>query len=326
MAEEKVRRKPGRPRKTPIKEPARKQGITKEPSKSEHVVETLYDKPQDFKKLTQYWKSLDAEKILFSFTPHGLVLATRDYKSNNWVRVRYMGDKVTNYYCKVATTFVVLFDNLDCVLQRLDKAYESIAFVLTRAKKDKIMYIVLQNEFEIPESFDIDLCIDPAYAQSFNNIFDEVPYPLEFKLPGKYFKKTIGDLKNFDEHWVIQKDGKSKDGKTNPLMFTFRSVNGQVRGRNIIKDARKNIIADNLKEHELFVVTVLASTLKATSSALLADVVNFKADQDRPLWIWADIGGGAIFVDVIVSIVNYKQREDGEKDGRDGRDVKDQKS
>lgn len=301
--EQPAKRKPGRPRKNPLKEPPKRSGILTEPTNKDNMIELMYDKPQNFKKLSQFWKSITADKIVLSFRPDRVMMFAKSYKEKNVVRTRILGSKVSSYYCPTVMHVVVLFANLDIILQKLDKAYETIAFVITTKHRDKMMHCILQNEFDIPEYYDIDILQDIPFVNQFENVFDEsIPYPLQFKLPGKYFKRTISDVKLFDEQWTI-----TMMGNLGNLMFTFRSVNGQVRARNVPKDVKKVIEVNELKADELFNVSVFAADLKPTSAAQLSEIIHFKAAKDRQLWIWKDLDDGAIFVDVLVDIINYKK-------------------
>lgn len=52
----KTKKKPGPPRKTPIKQPRPRNGITDIPKDDNNYIEFLYDKPLLFKKIWQYFK------------------------------------------------------------------------------------------------------------------------------------------------------------------------------------------------------------------------------------------------------------------------------
>jgi hypothetical protein len=301
--EEKVKRKPGRPRKKPLKEPTKRSGIMESPDSDDNIVEFLYDQPSNFKKICSYWSALNADKIKFVFTQSQLVLYTKDYKETNDVGITCDGAKLNKYYCEKPITIGVAFSNLELVLSKLDKSYETISFVLQRKTQNKTLYCILQNDVNIPEFFEIDIIIDPQdqefiYQQMFQN---QIPYALEFKLPGKYFKKAICDAKQFEKQWTIE-----KFGDTGNLMFTYKSSNGQVKATAVPKNLRDIGLRSSVGPKEIFSVSVYIDTLKPTSSSLLADTINIRASKDRPLWIWADLDEKAIMVNVLIKIVDHR--------------------
>jgi hypothetical protein len=300
-----LKRKPGRPRKKPLKEPPSRKGILDTPSCADNLVEVMYDKPVSFKKLSSFWKSLNAEKIAFIFAPTKLIMYTKNYKESNWVRACMDGAKVVSYYCPHDVGMIVLFANLELIWRKLDKAYETVSFIITKKNNGKVLNIILQNEFNIPEYFEIDVIMDHAYGKLFDGVFDEgIHYPLEFKLSGKYFKKAISDTKDFDDQWTIE-----KYGETGSLMFAYRSINGQVRARNVPKNPKDVITKCDIKQGDIFTVSVFVNNIKPTSANQLADVICFKAAKDKRLLIWADIDEGSIIVDILVDIVDYKKMD-----------------
>ena len=301
--EHKEKRKPGRPPKVKAKEPTGRIGIAEEPSNPRHVVEFLYDKPSNFKKICSYWSSLNADKIKFIFTKESLILYTKDYKETNDVGITCDGNKINRYYCAAPITIGVSFSNLELVLSKLDKSYECISFVLKDATQNKTLHCTLQNDVNMYEYFDIDIVIDATdQTNQYHQMFqDQTPYTLEFKLPGKYFKKAISDAKQFEKQWTIEKFGENGN-----MMFSYKSSNGQVKARIIPKDLKDIDLKSRVVNKEIFSVSVYIDTLRPTSSSQLADVIHIKAERDKPLWIWADLDDKAIMINALIKIVDHR--------------------
>ena len=51
-----IKKKPGRPRKNPIREPKPRNGVVEKPTNENNYIEFLYDKPMVFKKMWGYYK------------------------------------------------------------------------------------------------------------------------------------------------------------------------------------------------------------------------------------------------------------------------------
>lgn len=298
-----AKRKPGRPRKKELKPPAQRQGLLPTPSDPNNIVEVLYDKPINFKKICSYWKLLNADKIKLVFTQTHLILYTKNYKETNDVGITCDGSKLNKFYCPQPMSISVGFSNLELVLNKLDRSYETISFVIQKKTQHKTLHIILHNDVNIPEYFEIELIMDGEnnYGEQLQMFNDPVPYALEFKLPGKYFKKMISDTKQFDKQWTIEKYGDAGN-----LMFTYKSGNGQVKATVVPKSLKDIGLKSMVKLNEIFSVSVYIDTIKPTSSSQLAEVIHIKASKDRPLWIWAELDDKAIMVNVLIQIVDHR--------------------
>lgn len=298
-----VKKGPGRPRKHVLKPPPQKVGLLKEPTTSDNLVELIYDKPGIFKKICSYWSSLNSDKIHFVFTQKNMTLYTKNYKESNTVGINFDGSKMNQYYCPQDLKISVSFANLELIMQKLDKIYESISFVIQKKHQKRRLDIILQNEFNMPEYFKVDIIMDDTTsADTFRDWFtDPVPYALEFKLPGKYFKKMISDTKQFDKQWTIEKYG--VDGN---LTFKYKSGNGQVDATVVPKNTKEMGLKSSVSAKEIFSVSVYVDNIKPTSSAQLADTVLVRAAKDRALWISAELDENAITLNVLINIVDLR--------------------
>lgn len=73
------KKKPGRPRKTPLREPRPRIGIVKEAKDNSNFIEFLYDKPLVFKKIWHYFKLMAVEKIQILFRKDSIILWSEDH-------------------------------------------------------------------------------------------------------------------------------------------------------------------------------------------------------------------------------------------------------
>lgn len=309
--EQPPKRRPGRPRKTPLKEPQQRLGRVEKPVSDNNLIEILYDKPINFKRIGSYWKSLMAEKIKFDFKPDCLQLITSNYKETSDVVITCDGQKMNSYFCPPeGYSIMVSFENLDLILSKLDKSYDSISFVIQKKSQTKL-FIILQNDVNIPEFFEIDLIMNDHIVV--DGIFDILSkpdvYSLEFCLAGKHFKKMINDAKSFDKMWTIQ-----KYGDVGNLVFTYKSANGQVKAKAVPKSLQSVNLKSKVKPKEIFSVSVYIDSIKPTSSNFLADEINIRAAKDKPLWIWAELDDRAIVLNILIDIVDHRTAPPERKD------------
>jgi len=297
------KRKPGRPRKRPFKEPQSRKGIIQPPKESLNIVELIYDTPSNFKKICSYWKALNAEKITFIFDTYNLRLYTSNYKETNDVSITFNGNKMNSYYCERRIEITILFSNLELVLSKLDKTYETITFLISK-KKDNTMHIIIKNDINIYEYTDIDIILDSKPTKVYESIFESSDYMIEFKLTGKYFKKMISDIKGFDKQWTIEKYG--EDGN---FIFKYHSSTNQVRTRLVPFKAEDLELKSTVVKKDIFSVTVFIDNIKPTSSNILSEHLTIRASKDKPLWISANIDKQSIIVICLIKIVDYKNLE-----------------
>lgn len=302
-SKETKKRGPGRPRKTPPKPPPPMRGVLRTPDDPDNIVEWEYSSPATFKKFASYWKSLSAEKVAFIFTPTDLVICVHDYKENTYARHRAIGSRMTSHYSVEPVAVVFLQKDIDLILQKFDKECSSMSMFIRRRNRDRVINFVLATEWEIPEHFEVDVLVDPVFTRSFDGVFDDsVPYPIHLKFPSKYFKKSVADVKSFEDKWAIEHY--NVPGQL--LKLPFRSSNGHVRGSEV--PPKKMILKNDVPEGDHFSVAVYANILKPTSQAVLADDITVRAaDDGRSLWFVADVDSGAIPTDILVKIVDLRR-------------------
>jgi hypothetical protein len=299
------KRGPGRPKKFTPKNSKNTSGLRTEPENKENMIEMCYAGVTNFKKIASFFKNLNADKIHFEFLPTGLNLYTKNFKEQNDARISFRGEEMASYYCQEPFSIDVNFANLEPIFSKLDKIYVMSRIFVETASKHKKIIIVLENEYNIDECFDVEIFMDGKsqqtnYSEPFLQNMDE---QLSFKLPGKYFKKMISDSKQMDKQWTID-----MHGPTGPLLFSYKTENGQVAAKIVPKQSK---IADfeiksSLEPREILSVSVFLDNIKSVSNSSLGDDIYIKASKGKPLRTFARLDGTAVVVDVIVATVNFK--------------------
>ena len=62
----------------------------------------------------------------------------------------------------------------------------------------------MKNDIDIDENHKIELIGEYDHLDSIREKFDDQDYRIKFNLPGKYFKKTISDIKSFSDQLTIR--------------------------------------------------------------------------------------------------------------------------
>jgi hypothetical protein len=295
------KRKPGRPRTTPVKKPLEKMGIIDKPTVANNLIELMYDSPDDIKKIASYGKSLNSERITFMFFKDKAMIYTNNHRETNDVEIVFDGSKMVQYYCEEPKEINVLFVNINTVFQKLDKTYDSVSFVIEKESQNRYLNIKLMNDFNIPEYFEVDVIMDnKSNVTPFRERLLALPPPsLEFKLNGRHFKKMIADTKNFHNEWSIEKFGASGN-----FVFSYKSVNNQVRCTIVPSDLDDISFISRIEENEQFSVSVYVNNMKPTSSNKLGSVINISAWKNKPIFISTTVPSGAITFNVFIKIVD----------------------
>ena len=75
-----VKKRPGRPRKKPLRPPMERIGTAAAPKQPENVVEFIYDKPMIYKKVFALFKAADAKELTFVFDKTEVRVITSDHR------------------------------------------------------------------------------------------------------------------------------------------------------------------------------------------------------------------------------------------------------
>src|SRR5436189_334463 len=91
-------RKPGRPKKIVENKNIPKLGIVKDINDNDIFMELLYDNPQIFKKIIQFFKALSSECLHFIFVPNKAFIWSYDHLKKNKIYITINCDNINKYY------------------------------------------------------------------------------------------------------------------------------------------------------------------------------------------------------------------------------------
>jgi len=293
---------PGRPRKNPPKKEIPRHGIAQEPNDIDDVVEFIYSIPIIMKKIIVFFKNLSAAQIQILFRKEDIIFYALDHHEESKIRVRIDGKKLNHYYCKKEVNIGVNCKELELILNKVDKEYNSIFMMLTKGKTQEHITLFMENEIEIEETHIIDLIgqYKQITADEERDFCDE-DYTVKFKMPGKYFRKLINDIKTIStELSFIQ------DDKREPLELSYISKNKKVRSKHIIKNSKHIKLYSKLSSNDTFRVTVKLDSIKPISSAHIADELVLLVDENRKFMTKALLDNGAIEIKTLTNIIDQR--------------------
>lgn len=295
-----VKKGPGRPRKVPKKDPIPRKGIVAKPTNSEDVIEFLYDTPVILKKLIAFFKSLAAAQIQVLFRTTDIILYAQDHHKKSKIRVRIDAAKLNHYYCKAPLDIGITCKDLELLLNKVDKEYSSIILLSTAGNTKKTLTVVFENDIQIDESHTIDLIENYTKMTDENEFVDE-DYGIQFEWPGKYFKKTINDIKTIStELSITQADSDS------PLTFEYKSANKKIHSYHTVKNKEKIKLKSNLGNSDSFRVDVKVDYIRPISSAQIADEITIMVDETKKLMTKAFIDNKTIEIKTLTDIVDQR--------------------
>lgn len=297
-----VKKGPGRPRKNPKKEPIPRKGIVLKPTKPEYVVEFLYDLPIIIKKIISFLKSIAASQIQIIFRPDDIIIYTTDHLKKSRIRVRIDPSKINHYYCSEVIDIGINCKDLENIMNNIDRDYNSIILLSTTGNTKKNITIVLETEIQIDEIHTIDL-IGQYDVMEDEEEFTNEDYKIKFTLPGKYFRKTINDLKS------IKKLSIQKEDEESPLEFAYISNNKKRKSKHVFNNYDKINFVNNLQEGETFRVDVKIDYLKPISSGNVAEDITIMVDENKKIMTKSFIDGETIEIKTLTTIIDYRMDE-----------------
>jgi hypothetical protein len=272
-----AKKKPGRPRKTPAKEQHPKRGIMLKPTNVNNHAELMCDKTAAFKKIWGFYKLMAVDKNNIVFRKEDILILNRDHHGKNRIWTRIDASKMNYYYCKSELNIVVTCKNLETVMFTIDKTYNMI-FLHSRLDCTQTdIRAVLQNDMEIDETHKIELICDQGIPRDKVDDFSVNDYTISFKLPCKYFKKIITDIKASSNQLTIKQDGKDE-----PLIFEYIGKSKKVKSEYIVNNNKNIDFKSNLKPDETFQISVKIDYIRPISQALLGDITIY-AKEDHPV-------------------------------------------
>jgi hypothetical protein len=292
------KKKPGRPRKTPLQEPLERKGVSNIALNDDNCVEMIYDTPSVFKRIFALFKSMAVKEICMEFKENTIDIITTDHLKKSHIKVVIKCDKINHYYCKEPIKSYLNPKNMEKIIQVLDKKYTSISLVLKTITSRSILNIIFKNDIKIDEYREIDL------IQSSNTLFDisfnTDNYPIKFVLPSKYFKKFINDTSSFSDTLTINKIGLT------PLTFAYTSKDKTVKSKHIVKSPKSIGLVSLISDDDIFSSSIQIDYIKPLSGSLLSDYVSIAADTHKNMIFTIDVDNKTIEILVNTSTVKLK--------------------
>jgi hypothetical protein len=145
-------------------------------------------------------------EIKIEFCQTKVKISGMGHLQKNFINLTIDGNKLTQDYCKHNIVIVVDLKNIDKVIQKIDKSYDSIFIIAKADSYRKNINIVLNDEKQGTREYHTISLIEEITGD-IDNIFNELDYhnyPLTFTLPSKYFKKIINDISKFNNEFTIE--------------------------------------------------------------------------------------------------------------------------
>lgn len=295
--------RPGRPRKNPPRVPKPKNGIVEAPSDGVHFIEFLYDKPLVFKKLWQFFKLMAVDKIQINFTKTAIFMWCHDHHKKSHMRVKINCSEVNHYYCEEDLEIGLLCKNPELVMNTIDKTCNSILFLSTQDNIQKNIQIVLKNDIDFEEVHKIELIGEYDRTEDNEKFMDE-DYAIKFKLPGKYFKKMISDIRSFSDQATIKQDGCDE-----PLTFEYVKHDKKIKSLHVAKNSKSIALQSSLDEDDTFRTSFKVDYVKPISSAVLSEHIEIYADENKPLMFTIQMDDKAVEMKILTDIIDNRNSD-----------------
>jgi hypothetical protein len=299
----KTKRPVGRPKMIkPPPQPVQRSGVIAEPVVSNNVLELVYDEPLNIKKIFNLFKLVDMRDIRMEFKLSGVRISGSGHLKHNFIDLNIDSNKMTQYYCRHNLIMIIDQRNLEKVMQKIDKSYNSILFIAKQDSYMKELNIVLHDEeqgikdynaislLESSSNTDDNLIAGLAYTQ----------YPLSFTLPSKYFKKVISDISKFSQDFTIER----RPGT--PLCFPYDSNSKTIEVLHTFTKPDRFQVQSTLVENDFLSTTVRIEYIQSLANALLSDYVQIYIDREQMTVFKTTLDDGAFTLILAVRIVSYK--------------------
>jgi len=261
---------PGRPRKTPKKEPLLRLGISESPKNEENSVELEYDNPIIFKKLFSMLKLYSTKGVRFNFYPKYAEIIATDHEKKNIIKIIIHGSKLNHYYCEEFISETITRISIDKIFQKIDKSYDLISFVCKkRYKNDKIFIGLNHYNMKVDEEHILEVTKDNSSNDNMDEMFDTSECPIKLKIQAKYFKKIINDASAISNTIKFVKVG------TYPLTIEYDDRNhSKIRSKVIFTDDKIIHLESTIKEEDIFYVSVKTDYIRPFSNPQIGEYIS----------------------------------------------------
>ncbi len=295
-----IKKGPGRPRKIPRKEPIPRKGIS-EPYNSNNMVEMLYDMPLILKKIISFFKALSVSHIQVIFRKTEVIMYAVDHHKKNRIRICINVKNLNHYYCKMPFSIGLAEHDLENVLNKIDKDYTSVVIISDEENYQKNILIVLENDMQIDENHNINLVGKYEIMEREEEFLDD-NYMLKFELPGRNFRKIIGDSKLISKTISFVQENKNA-----PLIFSHVSECKKIHSRYVTRNSEKIKLVSGLKEGESFRTSISLEYLKPISSSLIVEKITLYVDEHKNLMTKSYIDDGTIEICTLTDIIDQRK-------------------
>lgn len=283
-------------------QPTTRKGIVAEPDIPAHVLEMVHDAPINLKKIFTLFKLMDTRDVKMEFRLSGVRISGAGHLKHNFIDLSVDSSKLAQYFCKHNIIMVIDQKNLEKVIQKIDKSYDSIHFIANQDSYMKELYIVLNDESQgIKEYHTISLLEGSASMD--DNIIGTIPYhkyPLSFVLPSKYFKKVIGDISKFSKDFTVER----RSGI--PLSFPYDSNSKTIDVNHVFTNPDLFKITSTLHEHEMLSTSVRIEYIQSLATALLSSTIDIYVDHENMMIFKTTVDDDTFTLILAVKIVSYK--------------------
>jgi hypothetical protein len=300
-----VKKGPGRPRKIPKKEPIPRKGIAKSPTSSDDHIELLYEHPELFKKVFQQLKQLAASQVQVLFRPKDIIFYSVDHHKKTRIRIKINASKLNHYYCKSDLDIGIRSKDMELILNKVNKDYNSIIILSAVGSTQRTITIVLENDMQIDEKHDVSVIAQYDKMENEDAFIDE-DYTIKFQLPSRYFRKMISDIKTMSNKLgIVQEDSES------PLTFEYLNTNKKINSKHTVKNSEKISLESSLEEDESFRVDVRIEYIKPISAAQIADAgsITIMVDEEKEFMTKACIDNGTIEIKTLTEIIDERPED-----------------
>lgn len=294
--DESKRKGPGRPKKKPNKKQTDKIGIANQPKNINNHVEFIYDNPEVFKKLFQFFKSAEVDDIEMIFNPASIIMYTTDHSKKTQIRVKIDAAKLSFYYCKEKISIGIKANEIEPIMKKIDKWYDKLTITVSKLHSE--LSLTLQNTLMMDECFRIERMTNYNKIES-EQIFNDLNYMIKFTLPSKFFKKFVSDIKELSNYISIVQEGENK-----PVKFEYEKKGKKVKASSSFKEPEKVNLVSTITNEGTFRVSLVTDHIKDISSSQLSEQVDIMIDENKyfsTFWIM----DGGIEIRTLTELVTF---------------------
>ena len=277
----------GRPKSIkPLPQEEVRDGVISAPNVSSHVLELVYNKPLNIKKIFNYFKLVDMRDIRIEFGQRKVRISGSGHLKRNFIELDIDCSKMYQYYCGHHITMVIDQRNLEKIVQKIDKSYNSIQFIAKRDGYMKELNIVLVDESQGVKEFH-NIRLLEASSSHEDDVISNLSYkdyPLSFKIPSKYFKKVISDISKFSQEFTIRHCPEF------PLSFPYDSNSKLIEVEHIFSKPELFSVVYNSNPDQFLESTIHIEFVQSLANALLSD---------EPVHIFVDHENKMVFKSIL---------------------------